>query len=55
MSDRIVRPTFGRTHGHNASNVETAIMVALALGTAWLMLLGARDVGAWIMSWPVFR
>lgn len=50
MSDRIVRPTFSHTHGRNASNTETAIMVAVAFGTAGLMLWGAIDFGRWIYS-----
>lgn len=50
MSDRIVHPTFGQSSGRNASNTETAIMVAVAFITAGLTLLGARDVGVWIFS-----
>jgi hypothetical protein len=50
MSDRIVRPTFSGAGSRNASNSETAIMVAVAFGTATLMLIGARDVGMWIFS-----
>jgi hypothetical protein len=54
-SDRIVRPTFGRTDSHNASNAETLIMVAVAFGTAALMLFGAYHFVAWIYSLSLKR
>jgi len=50
MSDRIVRPTFSGTGSRNASNAETAIMVAVAFGTSGLMMVGAYHFVAWIYS-----
>lgn len=50
MSDRIVHPTFGQSSGRNASNTETALMVAAAFITAGLMIWGAIDFGRLVFS-----
>lgn len=47
MSDRIVRPTFSGAGSRNASNAETALMVAVAFAMAALMIRGAYDLAEW--------